>query len=58
MTIDISNYDTRIIKTKIIEERKAEYSNIPNIMLPELSKYLIDSGIEKLYSHQSEMFIK
>ena len=58
MAIDISNYDKRIIKTKIIEERKAEYSNIPSTMLPELSKYLVDSGIEKLYSHQSEMFIK
>jgi len=56
--IDISNYSNRIIKTKIIEERKAEYSNIPSKMLPELSKYLIDSGIEKLYSHQSEMFTK
>lgn len=58
MALDISKYGYRIINKKILNERNGEYSQIPNSMLPELKEYLKEIGIEKLYSHQGEMFEK
>lgn len=44
------------IYQKIINKREASYSDYPTDMLTELKDYLRSAGIEKLYSHQAEMF--
>ena len=47
-----------IIYSRYIEQRSAEYSVFPSEMLPELQNCLINNGIDKLYTHQAEMFEK
>ncbi|MBC3804295.1 DEAD/DEAH box helicase [Acetobacterium fimetarium] len=45
-----------IIYTKTIEKRKAEYADFPEVLSAELSAFLSQKGIGKLYCHQAEMF--
>lgn len=49
-------YKNRIVGEIKIDKRHGEYVEIPEEMSDELSSYLKASGIEKLYSHQGEMF--
>ena len=45
-----------IIYEKTIPERKAKYTDYPQELHAELREYLSVQGIEKLYTHQAEMF--
>ncbi|MFL0249825.1 DEAD/DEAH box helicase [Clostridium neuense] len=45
-----------IIYKKTIPKREAEYVDFPSGLSQELCSYLSKNGIEKLYSHQAEMF--
>lgn len=45
-----------IIYEKTIPERKAQYTEYPLQLHEELKKYLQEQRIEKLYTHQAEMF--
>lgn len=45
-----------IIYKKAIEARNANYSDFPKGLYPEIKSYLLCSGIDKLYSHQTETF--
>lgn len=47
-----------IIYKKTIPKRDAEYVEFPSSLSQELCHYLSKNGIEKLYSHQAEMFEK
>lgn len=51
-------YENRILGEIKIDKRQGEYVPFPDIMSDELKGYLKYMGIEKLYSHQSEMFIR
>ena len=46
-----------IIYEKIIPERQAEYEAYPESLHPELKEYLKKQGIDRLYTHQAEMFM-
>ena len=54
----LEKYKNRIIEERVIPERKAQYSPFPDRLSADLVDYLKDSGIQKLYSHQAEMFDK
>lgn len=47
-----------IIYNKTIPKREAKYVNFPRTLSEELSGYLSQKGITKLYCHQAEMFEK
>lgn len=51
--MDVNDF---IIYNKVIPQRKADYVAFPQKLVKELSDYLIESGINSLYSHQAEMF--
>jgi len=53
MNIDINDL---IIYNKTIPKREAKLADFPNILSEELSGYLVQKGITKLYCHQAEMF--
>ena len=44
------------IFNKSIEARPGEYVVFPDSLMPEIADYLLSRGIDKLYSHQAEMF--
>jgi Distinct helicase family with a unique C-terminal domain including a metal-binding cysteine cluster len=50
--------DRYIIDTKRIPARTAAYSAYPAELLPEIQDYLRQSGIQKLYQHQADMFLQ
>lgn len=50
------NIEELIIYTKTIKKRMAEDVEYPMNLAPELSAFLSQNGIKKLYSHQAEMF--
>lgn len=52
----LKQYENRIVGELKIDRREALYMPYPEEMSPELSGYLRSEGIEKLYSHQFEMF--
>lgn len=57
MTIpQLKNYKNRIIGEIKIDKREPEYMPFPENMSEELQGFLRSQGIEKLYSHQYEMF--
>ena len=58
MPINISKFQKKIIAENVIEERKGVYCDFPDRMLPQITDYLIQNGINRLYSHQAEMFNK
>lgn len=45
-----------IVYSRTIPAREAQYADYPTGLLPELAEYLLQRGIERLYSHQAEMF--
>lgn len=45
-----------IIYDKTIPAREAEYKEFPKQLLPEITEYLKQHGVPKLYCHQAEMF--
>ncbi len=45
-----------IVYSRTVPAREAEYADYPAGLLPELAGYLRQRGIERLYSHQAEMF--
>lgn len=52
----LKQYKNRIVGELKIDKREAEFMPYPEDMSPELSGFLKNQGIEKLYSHQFEMF--
>lgn len=52
------NIQDLIIYNKTIPKREANYVNYPSSLSLELSRYLTEKGITKLYCHQAEMFHK
>lgn len=52
----LKNYQNRIIGEIKIDRREPEYMPFPESMSEELQGFLRSQGIEKLYSHQYEMF--
>lgn len=48
--------DKMIIYSRTVPARGAEYADYPAGLMPELTGYLRQSGIDRLYSHQAEMF--
>lgn len=50
--------DRTIVYTKHIPARAASLSEYPLDMLPEIKEYLAKHGVNKLYYHQAEMFLK
>lgn len=48
--------DKMIIYSRTVPARGAEYADYPAGLRPELAGYLRQSGIDRLYSHQAEMF--
>lgn len=48
--------DKLIVYSRVIPAKGAEYAEYPAELLPELVGYLRQAGIERLYSHQAEMF--
>ncbi len=53
MKMDIKDL---IIYSKTIPKREAKLVDFPGALSEELSGYLVQKGISKLYSHQAEMF--
>lgn len=51
-------YENRIVGEINIDKRQGEYMPFPEGMSEELASYLRYMGIEKLYSHQYEMFVR
>ncbi len=56
--IDLGEYSNRIIATKAIPAKKPVLCDFPEKLSKELNAFLKAQGIEKLYSHQGEMFEK
>lgn len=54
--IDLTEFKNRIVFTKTVPARGAVYSDFPDRMLPELRRYLTESGVPRLYCHQAEVF--
>ncbi len=52
----LKQYENRIVGELKIDKREAQLMPYPEEMSPELSGFLMSQGIEKLYSHQFEMF--
>jgi len=48
--------DEMIVYSRTVPAKGAEYAEYPAELLPELAGYLRQRGIERLYSHQAEMF--
>ena len=49
-------YENRIVGELNIDKREAEYMPFPEELNAEICKFLESEGIDKLYSHQYEMF--
>ncbi len=54
----ILKHNERIIATRSINERKAQFVEAPDQLHPELQNWMKQNGYDKLYSHQAEMFEK
>lgn len=52
----LKQYENRIVGELKIDKREAQFMPYPEDMSSELSGFLRNQGIEKLYSHQFEMF--
>ena len=53
---NLGGFRNRIIAEKKIPARSGEYADYPVNLSEELTGYLKSQGIDKLYSHQAEMF--
>lgn len=58
MSINLKKFENRIIGTYSIANRPAIYKDFPELLNPELIRYLNSKDIKSLYSHQAEMFDK
>lgn len=56
--IKLGEFENRIIATRTLNARSAQLVEFPENISEELTNYLGSQGIEKLYSHQAEMFDK
>lgn len=45
-----------VVYSRRMPAKTAEYAEYPDALLPELAEYLRTRGIERLYSHQAQMF--
>ncbi|MEE9392523.1 MAG: DEAD/DEAH box helicase [Planctomycetota bacterium] len=54
-TVDIGRFADRLVAHRVIPSRPARYGEFPKELRPELQDAIQSFGIEKLYSHQSEM---
>ncbi len=45
-----------LIYSRTLPARRAAYADYPQQMHPELKKFLADTGVAQLYTHQAEMF--
>lgn len=54
--LELKNYENRIIGEINIDKREPSFMSYPENMSENLKGYLKSVGIEKLYSHQYEMF--
>ena len=54
--IDLSGFEDRIVARRDIPERPARFAEFPASLRPELVAALRSRGVERLYSHQAEMF--
>ncbi len=54
--VNLGEFQNRIIASKTIPARQPVTAEFPEKLSPELGGYLKSQGIEKLYSHQAEMF--
>ena len=52
----LESFGDRILSSRKIAARKAQYVPIPSDMNPELQECLHEMGYEQLYSHQAEMY--
>ena len=52
----LKEFENRIIAEKTIPAKEAVFTDFPERLSPELKAFLVSQGIEKLYSHQVEMF--
>jgi len=52
----LENFGDRILSSRKIAARKAQYVPIPSDMNPELQDCLHEMGYDQLYSHQAEMY--
>ena len=48
--------DKMMVYSRRMPAKSAEYAEYPAALLPELAEYLRARGIERLYSHQAQMF--
>ncbi len=48
--------DKMVVFSRRMPAKAAEYAEYPAALLPELAEYLRARGIERLYSHQAQMF--
>ncbi len=48
--------DKMVVYSRRMTAKSAEYAEYPAALLPELAEYLRARGIERLYSHQAQMF--
>lgn len=56
MMIDLSQFKKRIVYERLLPPHPAEYADFPAEMAVPLKNCLRSIGIERLYSHQAEMF--
>ncbi|MDF2840785.1 MAG: box helicase [Clostridia bacterium] len=54
--LSLKEFENRIIAEKTIPAKEAVFSDFPDSLSPEIKEFLKSQGIEKLYSHQTEMF--
>lgn len=52
------NFKDYIIHTRVMPKKEAIYESYPESLRDEIQAYLRESGCERLYSHQAEMFAK
>lgn len=50
------SYEKYVIHQRVVDKREAVLNEFPDIMLPQIRDYLVYAGIDKLFSHQKEMF--
>lgn len=48
--------DKMMVYSRRMPAKSAEYAEYPAALLPELAEYLRARGIDRLYSHQAQMF--
>lgn len=52
----VMNQRENIIHKRVINKRDAVFTEFPSALLSQIADFLLHSGIQKLYTHQAEMF--